>query len=134
MNHRTENLINKAKLIKQPLTNSRQVNLPFSVLGMMECLVVADTWFKVDERSNETVDLGKLVPEIEQKNSTGWQQCTAYSWRSMVWSVSLNTKNVARGNGKALLAKQGRMNPRAQKYQTRKKHWDAESSIPTTYE
>jgi hypothetical protein len=44
---------------------------------MIEWLVVAEDWFKVDERSNETVDLGKLVPEIEQRSSTGWQQCTA---------------------------------------------------------
>jgi hypothetical protein len=34
---------------------------------MIEWLVLAETWFKVDERSNETVDLGKLVPEVEQR-------------------------------------------------------------------
>ena len=70
-NHRTKNLIDKAKPIKQPLTNPRQVNLPFPLLGMMEWLVVAEAWFKVNERSNETVDLGKLVPEIEQRSSSG---------------------------------------------------------------
>ncbi len=70
-NHRTKNLINKAKPIKQPLTNHRQVNLPFLLLGMMEWLVVTEVWFKVNERSNETVDLGKkMVPDIEQ-NSNG---------------------------------------------------------------
>jgi hypothetical protein len=63
-NHRTKNLINKAKPIKQPLTNLGQVKLPFLLLGMIEWLVVAEAWFKVNERSNETVDLGKLVPEI----------------------------------------------------------------------
>jgi hypothetical protein len=92
MNHRTENLINEAKPIKQPLTSPRQVNLPLPLLGMMEWLVVAEAWIKVNEISNETVDLGKkLVPVIE-RNSSGWQQCAAYSWRGMVWSVSLNTK------------------------------------------
>ena len=70
-NHRTENLINKAKPIKQPLTNPGQVNLPFLLLGMMEWLVVAEAWFKVNERSNETVDLGNLVPEIELRSSSG---------------------------------------------------------------
>jgi hypothetical protein len=69
--HRSKNLINKAKPITQPLTNPRQVNLPFPLLGMMEWLVVVEALFKVDERSNETVDLGKLVPEIEQRSSTG---------------------------------------------------------------
>jgi hypothetical protein len=39
---------------------------------MMEWLVVAEAWFKVNERSNETVDLGNnLVPEIEQRSSSG---------------------------------------------------------------
>ena len=72
-NHRTENLINKAnQLIQQPLTNPGQVNLPFLLLGMMEWLVVAEAWFKVNERSNETVDLGNnLVPEIERRSSSG---------------------------------------------------------------
>ena len=70
-NHRTKNLINKAKPIQQPLTNPGQVNLPFLLLGMMEWLVVTEAWFKVDERSNETVDLGNLVPEIEQRSSSG---------------------------------------------------------------
>jgi hypothetical protein len=37
----------------------------------MEWLVVAEAWFKVNKRSNETVDLGKLVAEIEQRNSSG---------------------------------------------------------------
>jgi hypothetical protein len=42
-NHRTKNLINKANPIKQPLTNPRQVNLLFPLLGMMdEWLVVAE--------------------------------------------------------------------------------------------
>jgi hypothetical protein len=61
---------------------------------MMEWLVVAEAQFKVNERSHETVDLGKkaCTLEIQQKNSSGWQQCAAYSWRGMVWSVSLNTK------------------------------------------
>jgi hypothetical protein len=69
-NHRTKNLINKAKPIKQPLTNPRQVNFPFPLLGMLEWLVVAEAWFKVDERSNETVDLGKkMVPDIKQNSS-----------------------------------------------------------------
>jgi hypothetical protein len=49
-NHRAENLINKAKPFKQPLTNPGQVNLPFLLLGMMEWLVVAEAWFKVNER------------------------------------------------------------------------------------
>jgi hypothetical protein len=72
-NHRTENLINKANQpIQQPLTNPGQVNLPFLLLGMMEWLVVAEAWFKVNERSNETVDLGNnLVPEIERRSSSG---------------------------------------------------------------
>jgi hypothetical protein len=69
-NHRTKNLINKAKLIKKPLTNPRQVNLLFPLLGMMEWLVVAEAWFNVDERSNETVDFDKLVPQIKQRSST----------------------------------------------------------------
>jgi hypothetical protein len=47
------------------------VKLLFLLLGMMEWLVVAEAWFKVNERSNETVDLGKLVPEIEQRSSSG---------------------------------------------------------------
>jgi hypothetical protein len=69
-NHRTKNLINKAKPTKQPLTNPRQVNLPFLLLGILEWLVVAEAWFKVNERSNETVDLGKkMVPDIEQNIS-----------------------------------------------------------------
>jgi hypothetical protein len=63
------------------------VKLPFLLLGMMEWLVVAEAWFKVNERSNETVDLGKkMVPDKEQ-NSSGRQQCAVYSWRGMVWSV-----------------------------------------------
>jgi hypothetical protein len=66
-NHRDKNLINKTKLIKQPLINPRQVNLPFPLLGIMEWLVVAVAWFKESERSIETVDLDKLVPEIEQE-------------------------------------------------------------------
>jgi hypothetical protein len=70
-NHRTEDLINKAKPIKQPLTNPSQVKLPFLLLGMVEYLVVAEAWFKVNERSNETVDLGKLLPKIEQRSSRG---------------------------------------------------------------
>ena len=46
--------------------------MPFLLLGMMEWLVVAEAWFKVNERSNETVDLGNnLVPEIEQRSSSG---------------------------------------------------------------
>jgi hypothetical protein len=46
------------------------VNWPFFLLGLIEWLVVAEAWFKVNERSNETVDLGKkLVPDIEQKSS-----------------------------------------------------------------
>jgi hypothetical protein len=70
MNHRTKNLINEAKPIKQPLTNTRWLNLPFLLLGMMEWLDVAEAWFKVNERSIETVDLGKkMVPDIEQNSS-----------------------------------------------------------------
>jgi hypothetical protein len=69
-NYRSKNLINEAKPIKQPLTNPRQLNLPFPLLDMIEWLVVAEAWFKVDERSNETVDLGKVVPVIEQRSST----------------------------------------------------------------
>jgi hypothetical protein len=69
-NHRSKNLINKDKPIKQPFTNPRQVDLPFPLLGMMEWLVVVEAWFKVVERINETVDLGKLVPEIEQRSSS----------------------------------------------------------------
>jgi hypothetical protein len=71
-NHRTEILINKAK----PINNLSQILarwncLPFILLGMMEWLVVAKAWFKVNERSIETVDLGNLVPEIEQRSSSG---------------------------------------------------------------
>jgi len=33
----------------------------------MGWLVLAEAGFKVNERSNETVDLGKLAPEIEQR-------------------------------------------------------------------
>jgi hypothetical protein len=67
---RTKNRINKAKPIKQPCTNPRQVNLPFLLLGMMEWLVVPEAWFKVNDISNETVDLGKkMVPNIEQNSS-----------------------------------------------------------------
>ena len=40
----------------------------------MGWLVLAKAWFKVNERSNKTVDLGKLAPEIEQGNITGRQQ------------------------------------------------------------
>ena len=48
--------------------------------------------FKGSERSNETVDLGKLVPEIEQRNDTGRQQCAAEMiLGEACWSVSLNT-------------------------------------------
>jgi len=96
--------------------------LPFPLLGTIEWFVVAEAWFKVNERrSNETVDLDKLVPEIEQRYSTGRQQYASEdSWRGIVWSVSLNTKNVARGMGKALSAKQDKRDPRAQRYQTRK--------------
>jgi hypothetical protein len=37
---------------------------------MMEWLVVAAAWFKVNERTNETVDLDKkMVPDIEQNSS-----------------------------------------------------------------
>jgi hypothetical protein len=37
---------------------------------MMEWLVVAEAWFKVNERKNETVDLGKkMVPDIEHNSS-----------------------------------------------------------------
>jgi hypothetical protein len=44
--------------------------LPFLLLGMMEWLIVAEAWFKVNERCNETVDLSKkLVPDIEQNGS-----------------------------------------------------------------
>ncbi len=46
--------------------------MPFLLLGMMEWLVVAEAWFKVNERGNETVDLGNnLVPEIERRSSSG---------------------------------------------------------------
>jgi hypothetical protein len=41
----------------------------FLLIGMMEWLV-AEGWFKVNERINETVDLGKkLLPDIEQNSS-----------------------------------------------------------------
>jgi hypothetical protein len=99
------------------------LNLPFPLLGTIEWFVVAEAWFKVNERrSNETVDLDKLVPEIEQRYSTGRQQYASLngSWRGIVGSVSLNTKNVARGMGKALRAKQDKKDPQAQRYQTRK--------------
>jgi hypothetical protein len=59
--HRTKNLNKKAKPIKQPLKNPRQVNLSFLLLGMMDWLAVAEAWFKVNERSNETVDLCKKM-------------------------------------------------------------------------
>jgi hypothetical protein len=37
---------------------------------MMEWLAVAEAWFKANERSNKTVDLGKkLVSGIEQNSS-----------------------------------------------------------------
>jgi hypothetical protein len=77
---------------------------------MIKWLVVAETWFNVDERSNETVDLGKLVSEIEQRSSTGWQQwaaemihreagfslclstqkCSSWEWRSLVCKARQN--------------------------------------------
>jgi len=37
----------------------------------MGWLALAEAWFKANERINETMDLGKLAPEIEQRNSTG---------------------------------------------------------------
>ena len=54
-NHRTENLIKKAKLLKQPLTSPSQVNLPNPLLGMLEWCVQGRSWFKVNERNHETV-------------------------------------------------------------------------------
>ncbi len=50
------------------------MNLPFPLLGTIEWFDEPG-WFKVNERrSNETVDPDKLVPEIEQRNSTSRQQ------------------------------------------------------------
>jgi hypothetical protein len=58
----------------------------------MGWLVLEEAWFKVNERSNETVDPGKLAHEIEQKNSTGRQQCAVEMiLGEEVWSVSPNT-------------------------------------------
>jgi hypothetical protein len=88
----------------------------------MGWLVLAEAWFKVNERSNETVDLGKLAPEIEQRISTGRQQCAAEKILGEDCLVCVSQHNtVAHGIGKTLLAKQKGINPRAQGYQTRKK-------------
>jgi len=134
-NHRSKNLINKAKPTKQPLTNPRQVNLPFSLLGTMRWLVLAEAWFKVNERSDETVDLGKLAPEKEQRNSTGQQHCAAEMILGEECLVCVSQHNTEdHGIGKSLHAKHDGINSRARRYQTRKKHQNMKGSIPTKYE
>jgi hypothetical protein len=101
----------------------------------MGWLVLAEAWFKVNERSNEMVDLGKLAPEIEQRNSTGRQQCAAEMILGEECSVCVSQHNtVAHGIGKSVHAKQNGINPQAQRYQTRKKHQNMKGSIPTKYE
>ncbi len=96
---------------------------------------MAQAGCKVNERRNETVDLGKLVPEIEQRNDTGRQQCAAEMILGEACLVCVSQHNtVAHGIGKALRAKQDRINPRAQRYQTRKKHKNMKGSMPTKYE
>ena len=95
---------------------------------------MAPVGFKVNERSNETVDLGKLLPEIEQRNDTGRQQCAAEMILGEACLVCVSQHNtVAHGIGKALRAKQDGINPRAQRYQTRKKHQNMKGSM-TKYE
>ena len=101
----------------------------------MGWLVLAEAWFKVNERSNKTVDLGKLAPEIEQRNSTGRQQCAAEMILGEECLVCVSQHNtVAHGVGKSVHAIQVGINPRAQRYQTRKKHQNMKGSIPTKYE
>jgi len=96
----------------------------------MGWLVLAEAWFKVNERINETVDLGKLAPEIEQRISTGRQQCAAEMILGEACLVCVSQHNtVAHGSGKALHAKQDRINPRAQRYQTRKKYQNMKGSM-----
>ena len=96
---------------------------------------MAQAGFKeVNERSNDNVDLGKLVPEIEQRNGTGRQQCAAEMILGEACSVCVSQHNtVAHGSGKALRAKQDRINPQAQRYQTRKKYQNMKGSM-TKYE
>ena len=101
----------------------------------MGWLVLAEAWFKVNKRSNETVDLGKRAPEIEQRNSTGQHQCTAEMILGEECLVCISQhNNVAHGFGKSLHAKQDGINPQAQRYQTRKKHQNTKGSILTKYE
>jgi hypothetical protein len=98
----------------------------------MGWLVPAEAWFKVNERINETVDLGKLAPEIEQRNSTGRQQCAAEMILGEDCLVCVSQHNtVAHGIGKSVHAKQDGINPRAQMYQTRKKHQNMKWDHPT---
>jgi len=87
----------------------------------MGWLVLAEAWFEVNERIDEMVDLGKLAPEIEQRNSTGRQQCAAEMILGEDCFVCVSQHNtVAHGIGKYVHAKQDGINPRAQMYQTRK--------------
>ena len=109
--------------------------MPFPLLGTIEWFDEAEAWFKVNERSDKTVDLGKLAPEKEQRNSTGQQHCAAEMILGEAYLVCVSQHNtVAHGIGKALRAKQDGINPRAQRYQTRKKQQNMKGSIPTKYE
>ncbi len=68
---------------------------------------MAQAGCKVNERRNETVDLGKLVPEIVQRNDTGRQQCAAEIILGEACLVCVSQHNtVAHGIGKVLGAKQ----------------------------
>ncbi len=96
---------------------------------------MAQASFKVNERSNETVDLSKPVPETEQRNDTGLQQCAVEMILGKACLVCVSQHNtVAHGIGKALRAKQDGINPQAQRYQTRKKHQNMKDSMPTKHE
>ena len=78
---------------------------------------MAQAGFKVNERSNETVNLGKLVPwkskELQRaKSSSGRQQCAAEMILGEACSVYVSQHNtVAHRIGKALRAKQDGINP-----------------------
>lgn len=101
----------------------------------MRWLVLAEAWVKVNESINEMVDLDKLAPEIEQRISTGRQQCAAEMILGEDCLVCVSQHNtVAHGIGKSVHAKHDGINPRAQMYQTRKKHQNMKCSIPTKYE
>ena len=134
-NHRSKNLINKAKLKKQPLTNHpRQVNLPFPLLGMIEWFDEAEAWFKVNERrSNETVDPDKLVPEIEQGNITGRQQYASEMIHGEeLFGPCLSTQTCSSWDGQTCVQNTKEIHKhRGTKQERTSEH---EGSIPTKYE